>query len=398
MEESMNDLKELAQEAARVEDELARPLLGTEAAREAFVAGVAQMDVRRRYRLASPRVLVPVMAAAAVVGAVLIHLAATSAFSPEVPDAQKWVQAPRDESRTMTFEDGSAVRFEQASKGRVGFEMARGGRVILESGSADIHVIHRDGVEWSVLAGPYRVRVTGTRFDVAWDAEYQRFTLQLHDGEVVVTGPLMEEGQVVRSGRILSASLIDERLELKKVPSDDEGPDETAETPKSDDDRTYRKTRHQTGWVNRDNGDDCAAIVAEAEKFGVQRLARSVDAQQLLTVGTAARQCHRLDLADSMYETLRTRFPGTGHAATAAFYLGRMAFDQHGRYDEAVRWFETYLHERKGETLAREATGRLMEAHIRAGNAAAARRTAATYLRDYPDGPHARRAREIATP
>jgi transmembrane sensor len=92
---------------------------------------------------------------------------------------------------------------------------------------------------------------------------------------------------------------------------------------------------------------------------------------------------------------LRRRFAGSSEAATAAFTLGRMAFDQRADYREAARWFETYLAEQPNGPLMGDAAGRLLEAHERHGDRTKARRDAEAYLRRFPDGPYASQARRI---
>jgi hypothetical protein len=63
---------------------------------------------------------------------------------------------------------------------------------------------------------------------------------------------------------------------------------------------------------------------------------------------------------------------------------------------EAKRWFGESLAEAPSGTLAREASGRLIEACQRAGDAAGAKDAAREYLRVYPTGPHARLAESVA--
>jgi TolA-binding protein len=72
-----------------------------------------------------------------------------------------------------------------------------------------------------------------------------------------------------------------------------------------------------------------------------------------------------------------------------------MAFDQRAHYAEAARWFSAYLAEQPRGPLMGDAAGRLLEAHERDGNQAAARRAAKAYLRRFPDGPYAGQARRI---
>lgn len=81
----------------------------------------------------------------------------------------------------------------------------------------------------------------------------------------------------------------------------------------------------------------------------------------------------------------------------AALYMGRMAFDQQRDYPAAAKWFNLYLKEQKSGTLHREVLGRLMEAQYKSDMHTNARQTARQYLRSYPDGPHAAKARDIAT-
>ncbi len=73
----------------------------------------------------------------------------------------------------------------------------------------------------------------------------------------------------------------------------------------------------------------------------------------------------------------------------AAFRLGQSA-----KGAQAAEWFSTYLKEQPGGALAREALGRLIEAHQAAGDPISGRAAAERYLKSYPDGPHATLARQ----
>jgi outer membrane protein assembly factor BamD (BamD/ComL family) len=53
------------------------------------------------------------------------------------------------------------------------------------------------------------------------------------------------------------------------------------------------------------------------------------------------------------------------------------------------------LQEQPAGGFAREAAGRLIEAHRAAGNRAAAQTAARSYLTRYPNGPHAELARSL---
>ena len=66
----------------------------------------------------------------------------------------------------LQFSDGSSLTFRAGSSGRMHRLGAGGAEVVLDSGRLEAHVIHSDQTLWLVHAGPYRVRVTGTRFAV----------------------------------------------------------------------------------------------------------------------------------------------------------------------------------------------------------------------------------------
>jgi TolA-binding protein len=112
-----------------------------------------------------------------------------------------------------------------------------------------------------------------------------------------------------------------------------------------------------------------------------------------MTLSDVARLAKRPARGRQALMTLRQRFPGGPEAATAAFLLGRMGGD-----GEAAGWFRTYLREAPGGALRREASGRLLEALSRGGDAAAAAEAARAYLKQYPRGPHAPLAERLARP
>ena len=99
----------------------------------------------------------------------------------------------------------------------------------------------------------------------------------------------------------------------------------------------------------------------------------------LLLLGDVARLSGDSGRALLAYERVRSRAPGSEAAANAAFAIGRVYFDQRGAYADAASWFATYRSERSDGPLARDATGRQMEALSRAGDAIAAARIAGEY-------------------
>src|SRR6185503_1300907 len=90
---------------------------------------------------------------------------------------------------------------------RVGDFDAHGGRVLLESGRARIHVNPRPRANWTVDAGPYSVHVIGTEFDIHWAANEEVLDLHLRKGSIVVRGPLARDGISMEAGAHLFANV-----------------------------------------------------------------------------------------------------------------------------------------------------------------------------------------------
>ncbi len=125
-----------------------------------------------------------------------------------------------------------------------------------------------------------------------------------------------------------------------------------------------------------------------------EALLRLGSANELIRLGDAARLAGRRELAGRAYSGVRERFGGR-QAAMAAFSLGRLAIEGGAGPAVAAAWFERYLEEDPAGPLGREAAGRLIEAHRRAGNSSATVRAAENYLAQDPDGPHAELAQSV---
>lgn len=134
------------------------------------------------------------------------------------------------------------------------------------------------------------------------------------------------------------------------------------------------------------------ARVEAAERAGVSRVASSASAHELLSLADAARFADRPDIARRALLAVRSRFPASTAAASAAFLLGRLA-DDAGNLREAVSWYDRHVQE--SGSLVPEALGRKMLALHRLGEVAARDRAATEYLQRFPNGPYARHARDL---
>jgi hypothetical protein len=132
-----------------------------------------------------------------------------------------------------------------------------------------------------------------------------------------------------------------------------------------------------------------------AERVNFDQVCRVATAKEMLALSDAGRFFGASRRAVTALGALRRRFSGSADAGTAAFMLGRIAFEQGRGYAEAGQWFETYLREQPRGPLMGDAFGRLMEARLRSGDNPGARASAEQYLRRFPEGPYASEARGI---
>src|SRR5882724_4123046 len=135
----------------------------------------------------------------------------------------------------VRFSDGSSLSMAAASLARVTETSPHGATVVLEGGSLRVAVIHRDATRWHVAAGPFTVMVTGTKFDVRWNAAEQTLALDLQEGSVTVLGPSLDPtGRRVSPGESLRVSVAPAREEAPRPPVG--ASSETASSPPMRDD------------------------------------------------------------------------------------------------------------------------------------------------------------------
>ena len=138
-----------------------------------------------------------------------------------------------------------------------------------------------------------------------------------------------------------------------------------------------------------------ADALRAVERLGIGNVCATANQADLLGLADAARLSGRTGPAIVALAVLRERFPNTSSASTAAFALGRIAFERRANYFDAAHWFATYLEEAPSGPLMGDAAGRLIEARYRAGDRSGARRDAERYLHRFPRGPYAKTASEI---
>jgi hypothetical protein len=326
------------------------------------------------------------------------------------------------------FSEGTELQLSKGSRARLAGVDAQGARVLIENGAARVHVTPRPRARWSVDAGPYNVRVTGTAFDVAWSGGEEVLDLSLHHGSVVVTGPLAAQGLVLEAGQHLRASVKAGVIRLDRdgaagtaaPPSGAaEGAGETTtaeadERPPAPADVAAEPGRRRApapkrapapavraepavAWPARIARGEFRAVLTEAEARGIDETLRTASVEDLAALADAARYARRTELAEQTLLSERRRYPQSVAGRDAAFFLGglREEVPGSGPAGAAIGWYDRYLTENPNGTYVAQALGRKMMLAERVGERQSARAVATEYLRRFPAGPHADRARTL---
>lgn len=404
---------------------LARRSLSGDAPRreEASFARVGEKIVRLKRR----RAAFTAAGAAALVVALVVGAGAFLSAGPSTLTYRVMNGAVVDGERvvagadtTVRFSDGSELALERGAETHIGTLDEHGGRLVLDEGTANVAIAKRPSAQWTLSAGPYLVRVTGTRFSLRWSKREQAFEIAMQSGSVVVTGPLVPAGMALAAGQRLRTSNAGEELTLDQAstlaaagvsprsvavapghtpvsPPANTTPQEPAPAiavlAPSAPSAAVTPSVASLDWQKRAAAGEFAAVIEAAEARGLDATLSSASLEDLAALADSARYARRTALAKRVLLAERKRFPASRAARDAAFFLARLAEDEGGG---ALEWYDRYLSESPRGTYAPQALGRkMLLVHAQQG-AGAARPLAAEYLAQYPNGPHAASARKIA--
>jgi ferric-dicitrate binding protein FerR (iron transport regulator) len=294
----------------------------------------------------------------------------------------------------LHFSDGSTVLLHEGGRVRVLSLKAGAARVLVEDGVIDASIAQRKlgKTRWDFEAGPYRVTVNGTRFRMAFHASDDSFSLSTQEGQVVVSGGCQKTPKTVSAG---------ERMELSCAPREAPRPWADSASVMEMPPAPAERDPAPSGRMQSDRWRGLLAAgrlsqgLSAAERVGFERVCQMATPKELLALADAGRFYGSYVRAQTALRVLRQRFPGSMDAGTAAFTLGRIAFEKQHTYAEAAGWFEIYLREQPSGPLMGDAFGRLMEAKMRSGDHEGARANAQQYLRRFPEGPYASEARGV---
>ncbi|HXI60776.1 MAG TPA: tetratricopeptide repeat protein [Polyangia bacterium] len=287
---------------------------------------------------------------------------------------------------TISAPDKAAVRVEDVRRNKPRIRVAGTG--------ARVRVVHRPDTRWTFMAGPFEVLVTGTAFDLGWDAARQTLSLELHEGSVILHGPYLRDGSLaVRAGQRVSVSLASKGVTVSDVGAASAAPaptvaapptapttatapaEEPALAPPPTPAPAPATTPAPAPTLRREGGASWGELVRKGQFDRVIAEARSrpahacearCSAEDLRALGDAARYANRPALAGDAFRALRRRFAGTGEGRAAAYLLGRTC-EADGKWAEAEHWYATYLGESPaGEFAVEAASGKTRVAAHRA--------------------------------
>jgi ferric-dicitrate binding protein FerR (iron transport regulator) len=107
----------------------------------------------------------------------------------------------------LSFSDGTRVTLGSSTLAHVVSLRQKGAQIALENGSLEADVVHTGVSAWSLSAGPFSVRATGTKFALSWDPDHERFSIRVTQGGVTVAGSIIGAERAVRAGETLVATI-----------------------------------------------------------------------------------------------------------------------------------------------------------------------------------------------
>jgi TolA-binding protein len=327
-----------------------------------------------------------------------------------------------DRGMTLHFSEGTKLALLPGARGRLHSVDDKGARIAIEQGPARIEVAQRPGAHWLVEAGPFLMSVKGTVFTVGWNAKSEQLDLRMEKGLVSVTGPILENVILVRSGQQLAIDLPKKEVVLHESQSAREQlatkagalPAVTASEPAlapppaappargaALPGRAGRRAATRTqapgsyGWAAALAAGDVDSILGDVERLGLKRSLGEASSDDLSALADAARYRRQQDIARQALLAQRSRFPDSRRACDAAFLLGRLEESREGGGPKALEWYDQYLEGAPTGAYASEALGRKMIAMQKLMGGKAARAVAQEYLEQFPTGAYAGAARAL---
>jgi transmembrane sensor len=251
---------------------------------------------------------------------------------------------------------------------------------VLQRGSASFDVRPGGPRRWQIECGLATVEVVGTRFSC--ERAPGRLRVSVQRGAIVLRGE-----RVADRARRLAAG---ESLDVFDAPAPPSDARASAATPPA----VVPAVADEPAGAPRASWRELARRGRPGEAFaalgaqGVRRETRRLGVDDLLALADVARLSGHPAEAVAPLERILADFAHDPQAPLAAFALGRLELDALARPRAAAVAFGRALALGVPRSLRDDVRARLVEAHARAGDEAAARAAAEAYLREFPTGRH----------
>jgi len=382
---------------------------------KAILAGARARFAEKLHGVDSPapskwRFVMPVLSAAAAAALVAFLVWPETPLSMTVRGqpglSGEFIQAKAGDE-AIDFSDGTEVLLRSESEVRVTRVTAHGADVLLEKGAAHVAVVHRDKqTRWNFHAGPYRVAVVGTKFELRWNPETGGLEVEMDEGIVEVDGPGLSKQRVTTRQKLEAFSNPPRASLYLETPPALAAADAQPQTEppsvrvlpikKSPAEKAPEKPKAQgaTWRYLADQGDAIGAMRA-ADEAGFSWLTRSLPKSDVLLLGDTARKARQPAYAREAWLRVRERFPGSDAATAAAMRLGDLAAAVEHNDASAAKWFALAVKEAPNADTAPVAMGRWLEVLVHDGKTAEAKKVAADYVKRFPNGEKVAEAREL---
>jgi hypothetical protein len=320
------------------------------------------------------------------------------------PDAHADLVQTAGQGEALDFSDGSEVVVQADSVLRVQQVGANGASVELQRGSAHVSVVHRTAkTKWNFTAGPYRVAVVGTRFELKWDPESGGLIVHMDEGIVEVDGPGLAR-QRVTTAQKLEAFASPARASIYLGPVAEVAavaPPEITAPPRARAAATPAPVKQErarnTGpsWRYLANAGDSQRALEAAEQTGFAWLSNSMPQGDVLVLGDTAREAKNPARAREAWLAVRERFRGSEAAVQAAIRLGTLAFEAEHDHAQGRDFFRAAINEAPNAPSASLAMGRWLELLVQGRRTDEARAVAREYVGRFPNGAQVELARTV---
>ncbi len=362
----------------------------------------------RRSPTSALRLAVPVAVAVAAVSLLTFRILGGGetplSYSVRVSDgAEREGNAVRTHATEsqVHFDDGSVLRVLPQTELRVVSTNERGADLELQRGALEVDIVHRDETRWQIVAGEYRVRVTGTRFRVSME-EGGEFHVQMREGSVEVEHSTSGRLFVLEGTDSLSLNVHEEIPPSATDPSPQQlealaPTEEPSDSLLAEDRALEDEALEDEALADETLADETGRRSVEGRIEPIARpslairISRASDLELEQMLGEARRE--RSGSEREIIRIARRDRPDSTVGQDSAFLLGRLSFSSDARASRD--WFQTYLRERPRGRWVEQAEGRLMELFDEHPALGDARAQAESYLRRYPNGAHASMAEWI---